>query len=613
MCGIAGSVNYSLDSGKLNTSLIHRGPDEQTSFLDNNVQFYHYRLSILDKEGGKQPMTYGPLTIIYNGEIYNHLEVRRKLNLTCTTKSDTETILQAYFSIGKECLKEFDGMFAFAIYDRRDKRIFLARDRAGEKPLYYYSNSEVFVFASELNAICQQIELEVNYNSIIQFLVYGSFHAEMTPYLCVNELEPGSYAYVDTLTSDIFVNRWWTIEDFYLSERLNFTNDECLKQVDQMLHTAIKRRIETSDMEVGAFLSGGIDSGLVVSIASEYNTSLRTFTVSFQGQFNEAPLAKMVAQKYSTKHTEISISFDSLKDDIENILYNYGEPFYDDSAIPSYYVSMEAKKYLTVILTGDGSDEIFGGYRRYLPFSKYDFFRSPVILRNFTNILKTLMPKADNKMSLYSHFNRFVGITSSKGVNAYFSATTDIFAGYDKFFLFGPPNRKMNISKTFNRINSYKLSGLEKIMCLDFNAILPDILLPKIDIATMAHSLEGRTPFFSKEILEFAPRLENNQKINGKQTKWLLRLLAQKYLPDTLVHQPKRGFEVPLKKWVDSELREIIGDYLTSTDSYVINFIDRTFVLKLLQKQLKVSEEKRAKMLYTLFALDVWHKKCVRK
>ena len=388
MCGIAGAINFQLDIPVLTKDLFHRGPDDQTTFIDGNLTLHHHRLSILDIAGGAQPMHHGPYTIIFNGEIYNHLEVRKKFGLRCRSHSDTETILLAYEKLGADCLQEFDGMFALAIYDRKNQQLFLARDRAGKKPLYYYQEKDQFVFCSELLALKNQLPLLINDNNIFQFIRLGYFYKTATPYQNVNELQAGSYATINLQNPKPQVFKWWNIHQFY-EKPVNDDFETAMQKTDNYLHEAVRNRVESSDLEVGSFLSGGIDSGLVTAIAKQYNNSLKTFTVSFDGEYDEAPLAKLVAEKYNTDHYEIRIGFDNLVNDIEKILCNYGEPFFDSSAIPSYYVSQAAKKHLTVILNGDGGDEIFGGYRRYVPFAKYDFFNAGKFVRSTAGLLHT--------------------------------------------------------------------------------------------------------------------------------------------------------------------------------------------------------------------------------
>lgn len=608
MCGIAGAVNFNLSHDLINTTLHHRGPDEQAGYVSGIVNFYHLRLSILDIEGGKQPMHLNDkYTIIFNGEIYNHQEVRRQFNLQGKTSSDTETLLLLYQKLGPEFLHQLDGMFALAIHDKEKNIVFIARDRAGKKPLYYFNDSEKIVFASELNCLKGLLPLEIEEGNFYNYLRLGTFYRQFTPYRNVTELTAGTYITIDCNNLEISQKRWWNIHDFYLREN----NDDFAKAVDTVdkyLHTAIKRRLESSDLEVGCFLSGGIDSGLATALATEYNKNLKTFTVSFDGEYNEAPLAKLVADKYNTHHTEIKISFDNLKNDLENILTNYGEPFFDSSAIPSYYVSREAKKHLTVIINGDGADELFGGYRRYVPFSKYDFFKKNYLVKSGASFVKRLLPPSDNKKSKYNYLYRLASLASKSHFEIYLSAGVDIFEDFENHIKHQGDYLHC-IKKDFDLIASSKMSGLKKIMNMDFDTNLFSDLLVKMDIATMANSLEGRSPFLSKELLEYVPSMNDKFKINGGTTKFLLRHLAKKYLPAELITQPKRGFEIPLKSWVNGQLKEMITGYITSADALNKKFIDGDFVNKLVNNEVKISQEKRAKILWTIFCMEVWHKK----
>jgi asparagine synthase (glutamine-hydrolysing) len=611
MCGIAGSVNRALDISLLTKDLWHRGPDEQTTYENNGTLLHHHRLAILDIAGGHQPMHHQGLTIIFNGEIYNHLDLRSRYRLQCKTNSDTETLLLAYAAAGPECLQYIDGMFALAIYDTNKKQLFLARDRAGKKPIYYYNDGKSFVFSSELRALNNQLPLQINEQHLQQYVRMGYFYRSSTPYKNVWELPAGSYAYVQMEKLEVQVKKWWDIHPFY-AQHCGDDFNTALEKVDALLHQAVKRRVESSDLEVGSFLSGGIDSGLVTAIAKSYNPTLKTFTVSFDGEYDEAPLAKLVANKYGTHHNEIKISFDSLLNDVESILCNYGEPFFDSSAIPSYYVSRAAKKYVTVILNGDGGDEIFGGYRRYVPFAKYDFFRPGAVVKNMASLAHAVLPAPHSKKSKYNFFYRLTDLASKKGLATYLSSTIDSFEEYEEY-LQGQDKALQEVEADFAAINRSSLSGLQKIMNLDFDNILAGNLLVKMDIATMAHSLEGRSPLLCRELLEYVPSLPDKYKIAGSQTKYILRKLSEKYLPAELINQPKRGFEIPLKKWVDGQLNELIKDYIMPGNAYCRQFVEPDFIDKVWGRKIKVGDEKRAKMIWTLFALEVWHKKVYAK
>lgn len=547
-------------------------------------------------------------TIIFNGEIYNHQELRTQLNIKATTSSDTETLLLLYQQLGTAMLQQLDGMFAFAIYDNAEKTLFMARDRAGKKPLYYYNDGQKFVFASELNCLKELLPLQADENNIAQYLRLGSFYKQLTPYKKVAELNAGCYLMVNCNTLSIAETKWWNVAERYaVKSPDSFATS--LEKVDEFLHTTVRRRVESSDLEVGSFLSGGIDSGLVTAIASKYNKQLRTFTVCFEGAYNEAPLAALVAAKYNTRHTEINISFDHLVNDVEQILCNYGEPFFDSSAIPSYYVSKEARKSLTVILNGDGADELFGGYRRYVPFAKYDFFKSNAFVKGFASGARKLLPPSSDKKSTYNYLYRLASLASKTNLQIYLSAGVDIFEDFEDKILKSPGESMLLLQNDFSKIANSNTSGLSKLMNMDFDTTLFSDLLVKMDIANMANSLEGRSPFLGKELLEYVPGLQDDYKIHGTTTKYLLRELAKRYLPDTLIHQPKRGFEIPLKSWVDNELKALIFDYLSASDAVSKQYVDARFIADLMAQKVKIPAEKRAKILWTLFSLEVWYKK----
>ena len=609
MCGIAGSVNFKLPYSTVKNTMLHRGPDAQNSFLADNIDLYHLRLSILDIAGGKQPMQLaGRYTIIFNGEIYNHNDLRKQFRLAGETNSDTETLLLLYRKMGPSCLDHLDGMFVFAIYDNIEKTLFIARDRAGKKPVYFYKDADKLVFASELNCLRALLPLEMESNNFYHYTRLGAFYRGLTPYKNVTELSGGSFLMINCKELTVTENRWWNISKFY-HQKSSDTFEQSLTKVDSHLHTAVKRRLESSDLEVGCFLSGGIDSGLTTAIGSQYNNRLKTFTVAFDGTYNEAPLAKLVAKKYNTDHTEINISFDHLKDDLETILYNYGEPFYDSSAIPSYYVCKEAKKHLTVIINGDGADELFAGYRRYVPFAKYDFFKKNGPVKRSTSFIKKFLRPADNKQSKYNYLYRLLSLASKSDLEIYLSATSDIMEDHEENIIYPGFDYMHEMRKDFKVIAGSEMSGLRKIMNMDFDTALFSDLLVKMDIATMAHSLEGRSPFLCKELLEYAPSINDTFKIKGSSTKFLLRELAKKYLPAELVNQPKRGFEIPLKNWVENELKEPVLDYVGSANAMHHQFIKKDFTEKLINNKVKISAEKRAKILWMIYSMEVWYRK----
>jgi len=598
MCGIAGFLNYPQgDIERIKQLLFHRGPDAQTSFKFKDLDLVHTRLSIQDIVQGSQPLFIGDWVIIFNGEIYNHLSLRQKVDdYVFKTQSDTETLLALYIKYGISALGMCDGMFAFAILDMKSGTLFLGRDRSGKKPLYYYKKDKTLVFSSELNALNSSIEgLTVDSEEIYSYLRNGFFYGDKTPFKNTHEVPPGCVLTIALEDINITNNRYFDILEYYKETKIK-DKSLALSLVDQCLHKSIKNRLLSSDLEVGAFLSGGIDSSLIVAIASEYVNSLKTFTVKFDGVFDESELAKLTAKKYATTHTEISISM-NLRDDVEKILAVYGEPFMDSSAIPSYYVSQAAKEHVSVILNGDGADELFGGYRRYVPIANNWLG----IFKHFSSLIK-FMPQPNRKQSYYNYMHRLLKISGKQGLAFYNSATNDLF---EDLYTFDTNDTFQDMEQFIKEVDQEVVSNLSKILIKDFHLILPNDLLKKMDIATMAHSLEGRSPFLSKDMLELAPTLNDKFKVKGLTTKVILRELGKKYLPELVIGQPKRGFEVPLTKWVDGELKENILDRVNG-DSYSISFLPASFITNLVDRKLDVSDERRAKILWTLYCLEVW-------
>lgn len=610
MCGIFGTINYKVDKPSLVLrSLEHRGPDEQNYEEGNPVSLFHTRLAIQElSPAGRQPMRRSGVQITFNGEIYNHQELRKKYQLEDSSRSDTLSLLLLYERLGLDMLPEMDGMFAFCIHDSTTQKVYLARDRAGKKPLYLWNSGDSYAFSSELNALQALVSPAINEEAIAGYLYLGYHLRAATPYAGIEELEGGTVTEIDLVTGQRRSWRWFDIAEYYQMPKCT-DKVEALETLDQKLHTAVRRRIDSSDLEVGSFLSGGIDSGLITAIASGYTRDLKTFTVRMPGGYDESELAASVASRYRTRHQTIDISFDNLKDDLPSIIANYGEPFFDSSAIPSYYVAKAAKNHITVVLNGDGADELFGGYRRYVPFRYMDFFGSPKMVKSLFRALGKVMPPSNEKRGKYNYIHRLISFAGYKNLSdVYGSATMDLMGGFEDRFIARPDLSALE--GLLGNIAQMPVSPLSRMLIADFDIILFSDLLVKMDIATMAHSLEGRSPFLSKDILEFAPTLTDQQKVSGTRTKTLLRDLAVKYLPADLINQPKRGFEIPLKDWMNGPLKEMAFDYLLGSSSALYSqFIRKDFVVDLWNGKVRVSDERRAKLLYALLSLEIWHKK----
>lgn len=600
MCGIAGAINLKVDENLIHQSLTHRGPDEKGAFKKDNIQLLHTRLAIQDIASGQQPMSRGHLTVVFNGEIYNHQQLRESvLPGEYQTKSDVETLLALHDAYGPAGLNMVDGMFAFALYDHNRKKLTLCRDRSGKKPLYYIIHEKKLVFASELNTLAKMTPLKINETNINRFLRMGFFYQSETPYQGVKELPAGTVLEVNT--NDLSKKQYGWVERNQSPSPI-VTMDKAIFEVEHALEDAINNRFISSDIEVGTFLSGGIDSGLVTSIlAKKTNRTIKTFTVKFDGTFDESKLASLVSQKYETDHTEIEVSFEGLFNKVQKILTYYGEPFADPSAIPSYLVSEEARKHVTVILNGDGADELFGGYRRYVPYATLAPFINSTSFKWAAKYLIKCIGMPKNKQSMKNYLHRLLSLSQFEKEAKYLASSTDIFEGVLNDSFIQPPSLD-DTSFSCDILNA------TDIMNLDFQNILFSALLVKMDIASMANSLEGRSPFLSKRVIDTANRIGSHLKVNGKQTKIVLRELAKRYLPHELIFQPKRGFEIPLQQWVNGELHGPINDLLSPKAAYCKNFIKPEFISNLLaNQQLPFSQEKRSKMLWTLMTLEVWH------
>ena len=376
-----------------------------------------------------------------------------------------------------------------------------------------------------------------------------------------------------------------------------------LEAVEAALQGAVRRQLLAADVEVGAFLSGGIDSGLVCAFAAAETERLRTFTVAFEGQFDESPLAAAVAARHGTRHERLSIGFDDLATDIDAIVGAYGEPVCDDSIVPSWYVSRAARERVKVVLTGDGADEQFGGYRRYVPYARVDLFREARGRGGALAWLAGRLPVPVRRQSGYNYAYRLLSLLSREGVQRYIASTSMIDGS-----MLAAPAVPASLERAYETIARSDASGLAKLMRMDFDTLLPSALLPKMDIAAMAHSLEARNPFLSAPVIETAARLPDAMKVRGGTTKVLLRELASRHLPDAVRDAPKRGFEVPLADWLEGRLREPVHDRLGAADAWVRRFCADGALEALLAGRSPHPPQQRARLLWTLFCTETWYR-----
>lgn len=555
MCGIFGITHFdrsSLDKAReaLHT-LSHRGPDQWNEYIDENIYLGHRRLSILDLSiQGMQPMYNEDksILIIVNGEIYNFQELKKELSLKHQFKStsDSEVILHGYKEWGIDILLEkIDGMYAFSIYDKTKKKLFLARDRVGIKPLYYSTIGDQITFASELKAIqhfYNSHSLKIDYTALYDFLTYRYIPAPKTMYHNVYKLEPGHYLEIRLDDNSIKDVQYWKLE-------INSCNDS-IEEACVKIYELVKKSVDEqmmSDVPVGFFLSGGIDSSTVVTMASKIKSNISTFSIGFTDKnYDETHFADIIAEKLKTNHHKKILAEDLTKKLLPEIRSWYDEPFADFSCFPTFLVSEYAKEIVTVVLTGDGGDEVFGGYTWYKRFSEKSKFRYPSLsflrlflkpFSNQNNILSKISRKIENPfllddLELYTKL--MSGSIQSEKID--YRDKWDIPKDYDDYWYFRKYYRE-------------ELDILTRLQYLDFHTFLPDDILTKVDRVSMAVSLECRVPLLSKEIVEYLFSLPSEIRFYNNELKGAMKKAFQDEIPKDILHREKKGFSIPLQTW----------------------------------------------------------------
>ena len=608
MCGIAGILTSNQDlisqpiCNKMAASLQHRGPDGLGIWIDNNsLALIHTRLSILDlSDSGHQPMhsSSGRYVISFNGEIYNHLKLRKDLkSKVFQGHSDTETLLACIEEWGLELtLKKCEGMFALALWDRSKKILMLARDRLGEKPLYYGWQGEgagsVFLFGSELKALCRHpsFRFDINRNAINLLLRHNCVPAPHSIYNKISKLMPGTILSISNNTEPkIF--EYWSLKEVAMKGLSNLYNGgdaEIINGLENVLNQSVKQKM-VADVPLGAFLSGGVDSSLIVALMQQQSTRpVKTFTIGFSDDlYNEAKYAKKVAKYINTDHTELYVSHQDAIDVIPKLPNIYDEPFSDSSQIPTFLVSKLAKEHVTVGLSGDAGDELFCGYNRYLLTDRLwgKLSKLPVSMRRgLSGALSTLSPETLNKFLGFLPYNR-VGEKIHKAANVIGSSSIDELYLQLVSNWSNPESIVLNSSGAISQatsgiINSLQMNQIQKMMLMDTLTYLPDDILTKVDRAAMGVSLETRIPFLSCNVVDFAWHMPMNFKIRNGESKWALRQILYKYIPKEMIERPKMGFSVPIGVWLRGPLREWAEDLLDESRLRQEGFFDPTVIRK---------------------------------
>lgn len=584
MCGIAGFIDFKGASSEqeledMTHSLEHRGPDGFGTFIlgtsEYKIGFGHRRLSILElSELGKQPMSWNQFTIVFNGEIYNFSEIKvelEKLGHSFLSESDTEMILHAYGEWGEKCLDRFIGMFAFVIYDSKSEEVFIARDRAGVKPLFLYQKNGLFLFASELKAFHKHSDFEkkINTQAVQAYLQYGSVPTPHCIFDYCSKLEPGHYIKTSLKDFNIISTQYWNVYDYYNKPKLAISTGEAKQETERLLKSACEYRM-VSDVPVGVFLSGGYDSTCVTALLQKDRTeALRTFTISVPDiGLNEAPYAKAIAERLQTNHTETECTAQDAIDLIAQLPYFYDEPFADSSAIPTTLVSKIAKQHVTVALSADGGDEVFAGYNRYELILKYGekLNKIPGFARKSMAGVMDLVP-ANAIPVLKNKYNFAQRYEKTKSI---LRNTSDQNIMLSVSQLFTEEQINSLCTKRFEKLSTYfdskelkNYSSLAFAQAMDYQTYLLDDILQKVDRASMSVSLESREPLLDHRLIEYAAQLPDELKFRNGSKKWLLKEIVHDYIPKSVMDRPKMGFAIPIESWLKNELRDLLETYLT--------------------------------------------------
>lgn len=590
MCGLLGIVDYkkSINTNLFNemlNSLKHRGPDDEgieVFSLDScSIFLGHRRLSIIDiSSNGHQPMLYEHLAIIYNGEVYNFKDIRQDLiseGYSFGSNSDTEVVLKSYHFWGIDCVERFRGMFAFAIYDSKQQEIIIFRDRAGVKPLYYSLTDNALIFSSELRPLLNYPDFnkEIDFEAVSSYLQFGYIHAPKTIFKTVQKLLPGHYLKYDIKSKVLVKNCYWNINDFYENQ---VAREDITEKLEATIIEAFNLRM-IADVPVGVFLSGGIDSSLVAAIVQKYSKMpINTFTIGFEDKkYDESNYAKEIAKYLGTNHTELICNKEDALAIIMKLPKIFDEPFADSSAIPTVLVSELAKKQVSVVLSGDGGDELFCGYPSYVLMEKRFERLSKV---PFRKTLKTISNTITTPVFIQNRFNgklynRFIKVKNMLDHDD----IVNTFKVANSVFSKDEIKRLIRADYFFSKDIPATTSNLEKMMISDFKGYLPDDLMVKIDRSTMSASLEGREPLLDHKIIEFAASLP----VSYKKNKEILKSILGHYIPEELFLRKKQGFGIPINDWLREDLKYLLDQYLGESLIRKYNIFDYDYISKLLE------------------------------
>jgi asparagine synthase (glutamine-hydrolysing) len=626
MCGIVGFINFGANGANTERAavldamchaIIHRGPDDQGVFLNPTAALGMRRLSIIDLPGGHQPLSGcdDALTIVFNGEIYNYQELQEKLSSLghrFHTRSDTETIPHAYEEYGADCVQHLRGMFAFALWDERRRQLLLARDRVGKKPLYYTTTRQgVFVFASELKSLLAhpQVEREIDREALDAYLSFGYVPDPLCIFRNIRKLAPGHRL---LLTAEgLQVEPYW---DFcYQPDEPPRSSESYTEELRVLLEDAVRVRL-MSDVPLGAFLSGGVDSSAIVGLMSRLtNRPVKTFTIGFAEEpYNELAPARLAARHFGAEHTELMLEPEAC-DIAEELAWHCDEPFADSSAIPTFLVSKLAREHVTVALSGDGGDELFAGYTRYLPAHRHSGWTAlPLSLRR--GLLQSISRRLPHGFWGRNYFHD-VAFNALERYVENISFFTQLAKGslYTADFRAAAPPLRAAAA----RFRAYA-EGIDtgdetdSLLYLDGKTYLPGDILTKVDRTSMAVSLEIRSPLLDQNLIDFVTRIPAQMKLRGNEAKYIFKQAVRELVPPEILNRPKQGFAVPLDLWLKQQLREKVRDTLTDTRTRQRGYFRQEYVELLLEEHQR-GRRNHSPRLWSLYMLELWHRQFVDK
>lgn len=603
-------------------SLVHRGPDADGYYVGDGIGLAHRRLSIIDLAGGDQPIGNedGTVQIVFNGEIYNYPALRSELisrGHTFRTNSDTETIVHLYEELGPDCVNRLRGMFAFAIWDGNRRQLLLARDRLGQKPLYFAQDEEKLLFGSELKAILAfgGVSREIDPEALEDYLTFGCVPGRRSIFSRIRKLRPATNLLLRCSSWTGQEQRYWSLPE---EPTVAMTETEWHEAIrDKFMETVDAHRI--SDVPVGSFLSGGLDSSAVTAVlAGLGNDSVRTFSIGFQEkEFSELPYAETVAQRFHTTHTEAIVTAEAIAS-LTAMTDYYDEPFADPSAIPTMRVAQLAVEHVKVVLSGDGGDEAFGGYSRYA----HDL-REAAVRRLIPSLLRTqcigplaaVWPKADWLPRVLRAKTLLTNVSLSPA--AAYANTLSICRNPLRRQLLSQEMRKslagyrpeQQVEHAFGNRENDPLRGM---LAADLAMLLPDDFLTKVDRASMAHSLEVRPPLVDHELMELAWTLPSALKVRNGTTKWMFKRVCETWLDRNIIYRPKQGFDMPIDQWLSGPLREFFEDMVLSPSSQLAGYLDLQTVRALFASHCNRTG-KHGPLLWAILVLGAWMERYLKE